>query len=165
MNNLKSSDLEHKDAVSPPLEDDTMSYIVSVAGTVLGISYPVLAFSTGGRAIYQLFLKPDVTDYLPAILSATAAFCYLCATIGFFRRQAWAWRLSVGVLGFETLLTLLIGTLSIIMPELIGRTVWRLFGIDYAFFPLIQPLLGLLWLFREDTRRAYGIRGRLELRD
>ena len=158
MSSLKPSNLEHKKPASQPAEDDTMSYIVSVAGTVLGISYPVLAFSTGGRAIYQLFLKPDVTDYLPAILSTTAALCYLCATIGFFRRQAWAWRLSVGVLGFETLMTLFVGILSIISPELIGRTVWRLFGIDYAFFPLIQPLLGLLWLFREDTRRAYGIK-------
>lgn len=161
MNSLKSSKLNNQKATSQPPEDDTMSYIVSVAGTVLGISYPVLAFSTGGRAIYQLFLKADTTSYLPAILSATAALCYLCATIGFFRRQAWAWRLSVGVLGFETLMTLLVGILSIISPELIGRTVWRLFGIDYAFFPLIQPLLGLLWLFREDTRRAYGIKKRV----
>jgi len=159
MNNLKESNLNNQKAASQPTEaDDTMSYIVSVAGTVLGISYPVLAFSTGGRAIYQLFLKADVVSYLPAILSAIAALCYLCATIGFFRRQAWAWRLSVGVLGFETLMTLLVGILSIVSPELIGRTVWRLFGIDYAFFPLIQPLLGLLWLFREDTRRAYGIK-------
>ncbi len=159
MSSLKQSKIESSNkTINVDEPDDTMSYIVSVAGTILGISYPVLAFSTGGRAIYQLFLKSGVTDYLPPILSAIAALSYLLATVGFFRRRAWAWRLSVGVLGFETFMTLLIGMLSVVAPDLIGRTVWRLFGIDYAFFPLIQPLLGLLWLFRDDTRRAYGIK-------
>ena len=44
------------------------------------------------------------------------------------------------------------------MPTLIGRTVWRAFGADYLFFPLFQPLLGLAWLFRDETLQAYGIR-------
>lgn len=142
----------------PTEPEDAMSYLMSVTGFILGISYPVLALSTGVRAIFQLFFKAGVIDYLPPALSAIAATCYLLATIGFFYRRAWAWRLSVAVLAFETLLTLLIGTLSLIYPEMIGRTVWRYYGSDYAFFPLFQPLLGLLWLFRAETLRAYGIR-------
>ena len=50
------------------------------------------------------------------------------------------------------------GGLSIIYPETIGSTVWRYFGIDYAFFPLIQPLIGLAWLLHPETLVAYGIR-------
>ena len=46
---------------------------------------------------------------------------------------------------------------SFIIPEIIGRTVWRHFGIDYGFFPLFLPLVGLYWLFSRETLRAYGI--------
>ena len=131
---------------SQPKPSDGLSDFIYTAGIILGLSYPVLAFSTSGRAVYQLLFKQGVTDYLPPVLSAVAASCYLLATVGFFYRRKWAWRLSVGVLGFETLMTFLIGTLSLIMPDLVGRTVWRFFGIDYGFFPLFQPLLGLFWL-------------------
>ena len=134
-----------------------MSDFIYTAGIVLGMSYPILAFSTSGRAVYQLLFKEGVTDYLPPTLSAIAASCYLLATIGFFYRRKWAWRLSVGVLGFETLMTFVIGVLSFVIPAVIGRTVWRHFGIDYGFFPLFQPLLGLFWLFSRGTLQTYGI--------
>jgi hypothetical protein len=65
---------------------------------------------------------------------------------------------SVVALSLEMILVLLVGTLSIIYTDVIGRTVWRYYGIDYAFFPLIQPILGLLWLFHPKTMAAYGIR-------
>lgn len=135
-----------------PLSDFTYT-----AGIILGLSYPVLALSTGARAVYQLLFKPGVTDYLPPALSALAATCYLVGTIGFAVRRKWAWRLSVGSLGFETLMTFIVGSLSFILPEVIGRTVWRHFGADYGFFPLFQPLLGLAWLFSPQILRAYGV--------
>jgi hypothetical protein len=134
-----------------------LSGFISAAGVILAISYPVLALSTGVRAIYQLFFKEGVTDYLPVILSAIAAICYLLATVGFTVRRRWAWQLSVGVLLFETAMTLIVGTLSFIYPEVIGNTVWRHFGADYGYFPLIQPLLGLAWLFHPDTAPLYGV--------
>lgn len=142
----------------PSVEPETgMSGFIRAAGVILAISYPVLALSTGVRSIYQLFFKEGVVYYLPAILSGIAALCYLTAAIGFAVRRKWAWKLSVGVLAFETAMTLIVGSLSFIIPDVIGRTVWRHFGADYGFFPLIQPLLGLAWLFHPETRRAYGI--------
>ncbi len=143
---------------STPARPNVLSDFAELSGKVLAVSYPVLALSTGVRAIFQLFFKEGITDNLPPLLSALAATCYLLATIGFVVRQRWAWQLSVGVLAFETLMTLVVGTLSITHPALIGRTVWRWYGADYAFFPLFQPLLGLAWLFRGDTLRAYGVR-------
>jgi hypothetical protein len=140
------------------LPEDVRSPFIRRAGTILAISYPVLALSTGFRSVYQLFLKEGVVSYTGPILSGIAALCYLTATIGFAYRRRWAWWLSVLVLGFESLMTLIVGTLSIINPELIGSTVWRLFGIDYGFFPLLQPLLGLAWLFHRETMQSYGIR-------
>lgn len=134
-----------------------LSGFIRAAGVILGISYPVLALSTGARALYQIFLKEDVTYLLPSYLSLIAAASYLTATIGFLVRRRWAWYLSVVALGFETAMTLIVGTLSFIIPDTIGSTVWRHFGADYGFFPLVQPLLGLAWLFHPETRRAYGI--------
>ncbi len=144
---------------SIPLETTTpeLPRWLRATGFVLGISYPVLAISTFFRAAYQLFLKEGVTSYVGPALTAVACLCYLTATIGFFVRQRWAWQLSVGVLTFETVMTFIVGILSILYPDMIGSTVWRYFGIDYGFFPLFQPLLGLAWLFHPATRAAYGI--------
>lgn len=132
--------------------------VVSPAGYILAVSYPVLALSTGVRALYQLFFKAGVSDYLPPLMSGVAALCYLTATIGFAYRRRWSWWLSVAVLAFETALTLIVGAWSYVDPALIGSTVWRHFGADYGYFPLIQPILGLLWLFWPVTMRMYSMK-------
>ena len=152
---------------SPPVQahyaskrDALWANVVSPAGYILAVSYPVLALSTGVRSVYQLFFKTGVDNYLPVYLSALAALCYLTATLGFAYRRRWTWWLSVGALGFETFMTLLIGVWSFANPELIGHTVWRHFGEDYGYFPLFQPIFGLVWLFWPLTMEAYGIRKR-----
>ncbi len=138
-------------------QEQRLSNFAHVAGGILGISYPVLALSTGARGVYQLLLKEGVTNYLAPWLTVLAALLYLIATVGFAKRQAWTWKVSVGALGVETVLSFIVGALSFIIPDVIGDTAWRHFGADYAFFPLVQPLLGLAWLLHPDTRRAYGI--------
>lgn len=140
-----------------PEKRDWAGELIPPIGYALGLSYPVLALSTGVRAGYQLLFKANVENYLASWLSALAAVFYIVATVGFFVRKPWAWRLSVTMLGAETFMTLLIGTLSLIVPEVIGRTVWGRFGADYGFFPLVQPLLGLAWLFWPATRALYGV--------
>jgi len=137
------------------VSQNALSGFIRAAGVILAISYPVLALSTGVRALYQLFLKEGVTNYLAPSLSAVAAVCYLLATVGFVVRKRWAWRLSVSMLVFELAMVLLISTLSYIVPDTIGSTVWAHFGADYGFFPLIQPILGLAWLFNRETRATY----------
>ncbi len=131
--------------------------VVSPAGYILAVSYPLLAISTGARTLYQLFVRTDIVDYTPVILSGIAALCYLTASIGFAYRRRWTWWLSVSVLVFESSMTLIVGTLSFIHPELIGSTVWRHFGADYGYFPLVQPLVGLVWLLWPMTMHSYGI--------
>ncbi len=151
---------EHKLASNEPLSTKMTALwnnVAQPAGYILAVSYPVLALSTGVRALYQLFFKAGITDYLPPLMSGLAALCYLTATLGFVHRRKWSWWLSVGVLGFETLLTLVVGSWSYIDPAFIGSTVWRHFGADYGYFPLFQPILGLLWLFWPVTRQIYGI--------
>ena len=139
----------------PNVSENALSGFIRAAGVILAISYPVLALSTGVRALYQLFLKECVSNYHAPALSAVAAVCYLLATVGFIVRKRWAWRLSVSMLVFELVMVLVIGTLSYVVPDTIGRTVWAHFGADYGFFPLLQPILGLAWLFNRETRATY----------
>lgn len=160
MSSSKKPVISSDTSAATPEQLDVKRDLLSTIGYVLGVSYPVLALSTGVRAIFQLFFKQGVIDYLPPTLSAVAAVCYLIATVGFVYRRRWTWYLSIGSLGFETLMTLLIGTLSFVYPDLIGQTVWRHFGADYGFFPLFQPILGLVWLLWPETLRNYGLRAR-----
>ncbi len=129
---------------------------ISLIGYILGISYPLLALSTGARGLYQFFFRDDLTKLGPALSVLTAAL-YLIAAIGFFKRTARWWRISVYTLGVETILTVIVGTLSFIIPDVIGSTAWRHFGQDYGFFPLFQPLLGLIYLLWRPTRVAFGV--------
>jgi hypothetical protein len=48
---------------------------------------------------------------------------------------------------FELVGVLVIGTLSLLLPELFAHpTVWSWFGMGYVFVPLVLPFLGLWWL-------------------
>lgn len=139
-------------------QESALAGFIAAAGTILTISYPVLALSTGARASVRL-LRGETT-YLPDGLSALAASFYIIATIGLIYRNPRGWRLSVSVLFLETLCTLVVGSLSFIYPDVIGNTAWRHFGADYGYFPLVQPLLGLAWLFHPQTLAAYGVQPR-----
>lgn len=134
------------------------SSAVSAIGYVLAVSYPVLALSTGVRALYQLFFKEGVTDYVAPMLTLFAALLYLVASFGFAYRRRWTWWLSLSALTIETIGVLVVGSLSFTNPEVIGHTVWSHYGQDYGWFPLIQPVLGLVWLLWPATMRMYGIR-------
>lgn len=144
---------------SPPVAGqappDTRTRAISLIGYILGISYPLLALSTGARGLYQLFLRDDLTKLGP-ILSVLTALLYLVAAIGFFKRTRRWWFVSVSALALELALVLVIGALSFVLPDLIGSTAWRHFGQDYGYFPLFQPLLGLIYLLWRPTRVAFG---------
>ena len=146
-----------RDGSGQAAKESGSTELVSVLGYILTVSYPLLAVSTGVRALFQLVLKEGVVNYLAPTLSLVAAICYLTATIGFAYRRRWAWRLSVGVLLFETTLTLVVGSLSLYISDAIGRTVWRHFGADYGYFPLFQPAIGLVWLFWPSIKQQYGL--------
>lgn len=134
-----------------------LSRLVATFGYVIAFSYPLLALSTGVRAIYQIFVRTDIPDKFGPGLTAVAAAIYLAAAIGFVVRRKWAWQLSTTALVVELLGVLAVGGLSFVMAQTFEHTSWRYFGADYGFFPLLQPFIGLAWLLWPETRRAYGI--------
>ena len=95
------------------LPEDIRSPLLRRAGTILAISYPVLALSTGFRSVYQLFLKEEVVNYMGPALSGVAACAISLPRLALPIGVAGPGGLSVGVLGFESFMTVLIGILSI----------------------------------------------------
>ncbi len=116
-------------------------------GRVLVIVYAIMALGATGRSFVQIVERFDEAP-LAYTLSALSAVVYIVATLAlvFAGRRGWyvvAWVAIV----FELVGVLVIGTLSLVMPELFAHpTVWSWFGMGYLFVPLVLPFLGLWWL-------------------
>jgi fumarate reductase subunit D len=124
-------------------------------GRVLIAVYAILALAALGRSVYQIATKFGEAPVAYG-LSALAAVVYVVATVALVSRgAAWFW-VAVAAIGFELAGVVVVGTLSIVDPELFpDDTVWSLFGRGYGFIPLVLPVLGLLWLRRVSrVRRA-----------
>ena len=117
-------------------------------GRLLIAVYGVFALSASARASFQLLTKFEDAP-LAYSLSAGSAFVYIIATVALARGErsrslAWA------AVGFELVGVIAVGALSIVLPELFAHpSVWSGFGAGYAYIPLILPILGLAWLWRE----------------
>ena len=123
-------------------------------GRVLVAVYAVLAIAATGRSAFQII---DRFGEAPVAftLSALAAVVYIVATVAL----ALGWRrVALLTICFELAGVLVIGTLSVVAPALLGldsvdpfgreATVWSVYGAGYLLVPLILPVLGLLWLRR-----------------
>jgi len=120
-------------------------------GRLLIAAYAVLALAATGRAGYELAAKFNEAP-LPYTLSATSALIYILATIALSRSTSGWRKVAYAAVIVELSGVLLIGTASLIWPELftfngkLVKTVWSFFGIAYGFVPVALPVLGLLWL-------------------
>jgi len=116
-------------------------------GRVLVIVYAIMALGATGRSFVQIVERFDEAP-LAYTLSAVSAVVYIVATLAlvFAGRPGWylvAWIAIV----FELAGVLIVGTLSLVAPDLFGHpTVWSWFGMGYLFVPLVLPFLGLWWL-------------------
>jgi hypothetical protein len=126
-------------------------------GRVLVAVYAILAIAATGRSVFQIL---DRFEEAPVAfsLSALAAVVYIVATIAL----ALGWRrVALLTICFELAGVLVIGTLSVVAPGVLGldgldpfgreATVWSAYGAGYLLVPLVLPVLGLLWLRRRAT--------------
>jgi hypothetical protein len=77
--------------------------------------------------------------------------------------EAWD-RVAWVTIGFELVGVLVVGTLSVVNPAVLGlhsvdpfgrqATVWSLYGTGYLGIPLLLPILGLFWLDRRRRQSA-----------
>lgn len=124
-------------------------------GRVLITVYIILAMAATFRSVYQMLTKFDEAP-LAYVLSAVSGVVYIVATIALIKRGRGMWRTVAWIaLVFELVGVLVVGTLSIVMPELFGHpSVWSFYGQGYVYIPLVLPVLGLIWLSRETRAVA-----------
>ena len=114
-------------------------------GRVLVAVYGVFALSASARAGYQLIREFDQAP-VAYLLSAVAAVVYIVATFSL-AKPAKYHALALLAVRFELAGVIIVGLLSILMPELLGHpSVWSGFGVGYGFIPLVLQVLGLIWL-------------------
>jgi hypothetical protein len=120
-------------------------------GRLLIAVYGVFALSSTARASFQLITKFEEAP-LAYSLSAAAALVYVVATLALAKGDRLRTLAYIAV-GFELAGVLSVGLLSVLLPELFAHpSVWSMFGAGYAFIPLALPILGLIWLRRQDAR-------------
>jgi hypothetical protein len=114
-------------------------------GRVLVAVYAVFALAATSRAAVQI-----ATDFAEAplayALSAFSGVVYVVATIALARG---ARRLALVTITIELIGVLVVGTVSLLVPDDFPRaTVWSGYGSGYGFVPLVLPIVGLWWLRR-----------------
>lgn len=120
-------------------------------GRLLIAVYGVFALSATARASFQLLTKFEEAP-LAYSLSAISALVYVLATLALAKADSLR-TLAYITVGFELVGVLAVGLLSLLLPGLFAHpSVWSLFGAGYAFIPLALPVLGLIWLRRQDAR-------------
>ena len=131
-----------------------MSRSPALGRQVLVAVYAVFALAAGARSIVQLLTKEDEAP-LAYGLSLVAALVYLVATLALRHTTPRAHRVAMAAVGFELVGVLVVGTLTVIDPELFpDQTVWSTYGIGYGFVPLVLPVVGLWWLLRHGPGDA-----------
>lgn len=109
--------------------------------------YAIFAIGATSRSVLQLATRFDEAP-VAYVLSAIAAVVYVVATIALALGERGR-RVATIAIGFELAGVLIVGTLSILAPELFPRaTVWSGYGVGYLLIPLFLPIIGLWWLRR-----------------
>lgn len=117
-------------------------------GRLIIAVYAVFVVGSLSRAAFQIATKFDQAP-LAYTLSALAGVVYLAATVALAVPGRRAWALAVATIGFELAGVLVVGTWSLLRPDLFpDATVWSHYGRGYLFIPLVLPVVGLWWLRR-----------------
>src|SRR6476620_9989456 len=118
-------------------------------GRVLVIVYGIMALAATGRSFVQVVEKFDEAP-VAYTLSALSAVVYIVATLALVFAGSRRWYIVAWVaISFELVGVLVIGTLSVVLPELFQHpTVWSQYGIGYLFIPLVLPFFGIWWLVK-----------------
>jgi hypothetical protein len=141
------SDFERADGTG---ESVRSSRAVGIGRALVAV-YAVLAIAATARSLYQLLTKFDEAP-LAYLLSAFAGVVYVLATVALVKRGQFWYRVAWVTIVIEFIGVMVVGVLSVVDAEWFpADTVWSSFGRGYVFIPLVLPVLGMLWLWRNRT--------------
>ncbi|WP_313811649.1 hypothetical protein [Glutamicibacter sp.] len=122
-------------------------------GRVIITVYGILALAATVRGVYQILTKFDEAP-VAYILSVISGLIYVVATISLASAKRGAWLVSLWAVSIELVGVLVVGTLSITHPEVFAHpSVWSGYGKGYGYIPLVLPIVGLWWLYRNRNER------------
>ncbi|MCU1583594.1 MAG: hypothetical protein JWM49_150 [Microbacteriaceae bacterium] len=126
-------------------------------GRVLIAVYAILALAATGRSVFQIIDRFSEAP-LAFSLSALSALVYILATVALIMRGDTWYRVAWATIGFEFVGVIVVGTLSVFAPSVLGlhsvdpfgrqSTVWSAYGLGYLLIPLALPVLGMIYLHR-----------------
>ena len=109
--------------------------------------YLIFALAATSRGIVQLSTTFH-TAPLAYVLSLCSGVIYIAAAVGLLNDRPWARGLAWVAICTELVGVLAVGTASLIDRAAFPHdTVWSRFGSGYGYFPVLLPLLGLMWLW------------------
>lgn len=120
-------------------------------GKLLIAVYAIFALSATARSLTQIIMQFSQAP-VAYLLSAFAGVVYIVATIALATPGRRAYVVSWVTISIEFIGVVAVGTLTIADSSLFpSATVWSEFGAGYGFVPLVLPLLGMLWLWRNRS--------------
>jgi len=138
---------------------------ISGVGRILVPVYGILALAAIGRSVFQIIDRFSEAP-LAFSFSALSALIYIVATVALVARGSVWYRVAVATISFELIGVLVVGSITVFAPKLIGlassdpfgrtSTVWSSFGLGYALIPLVLPILGLIYLRHRRIHPAAG---------
>lgn len=126
-------------------------------GRVLVAAYALLAIAATGRSVLQIGTEFDNAPVAYTFTGIAAVF-YIVATVALIVPRPIWYRVAWVSVSFELLFVLVVGTLTLIDTALFpDKTVWSFYGRGYAFVPLLLPILGMIWLYRNRPSRTASL--------
>ncbi|WP_334121711.1 MULTISPECIES: hypothetical protein [Glutamicibacter] len=122
-------------------------------GRVIIAVYGILALAATVRGVYQILSKFDEAP-VAYTLSLISGLIYILATFSLSSAKPKAWMMSLWAVSIELVGVIVVGILSLTHPEIFAHpSVWSGFGEGYGYIPLVLPLIGLWWLYRNRSER------------
>lgn len=123
-------------------------------GRLIIAVYGIFAIAATARASFQIATKFSQAPEA-YLLSAFAAVVYIAAAVALARPGRRAYWISLWAIAIELAGVVTVGLLSVFdrnaFPD---DTVWSGFGQGYGYVPLLLPLVGLWWLYRNRPPRS-----------
>jgi hypothetical protein len=147
-NDTQSNDTTSNDTQTRPRD----AALGSGPGRLLLTVYIIFAVAAGARAAVQIGLKFSDAP-VAYVLSAVAAAVYIAATVGLAIGGNRGRLIALTSCSIEMVGVLAVGAWSLFdhaaFPD---QTVWSDFGSGYGYIPLVLPMVGLYWLWRNRPR-------------
>lgn len=122
-------------------------------GRVIIAVYGILALAATVRGAYQIVSKFDEAP-VAYTLSLLSGLIYIVATFSLSSSKSRAWLVSLWAVSVELVGVIVVGILSLTHPEIFAHpSVWSGFGEGYGYIPLVLPIVGLWWLYRNRSER------------